>query len=396
MRNYNVIIIGGGASGMAAAMQLKDCGVAIIEANSRLGKKLLSTGNGKCNLLNFNVDVTKYNDKTFVMPTLEYFSVKDIVLFFKELGLEVISDAEGRAYPRSEMASSVLDVLRQSISESEVDVFCDLCVKKITQNGLFKISTDHGDFSAKNIIFATGSVAGSGFDSLNLISGFVKVKPFFPSLAPLRTDNFFIKGLSGVRVKCTANLVVLGKIKATEVGEVLFKDFGLSGISIFNLSGVYSRLQNRSDAFISLNLLSMSFDETRNLLLERLKCLGCVSLERFFVGLFHKILAKNIVEMAGLFIDDKMSNNLIDRLAKAITEFDIKVLGLGDLSLAQVCTGGVELEDVNPNTLEAKKVKGLYFTGEVLDIDGLSGGYNLLWAWASAAKVAQSIKKSIN
>ncbi|MEG2456665.1 MAG: NAD(P)/FAD-dependent oxidoreductase, partial [Clostridia bacterium] len=125
MRNYNVIIIGGGASGMAAAMQLKDCGVAIIEANSRLGKKLLSTGNGKCNLLNFNVDVTKYNDKTFVMPTLEYFSVKDIVLFFKELGLEVISDAEGRAYPRSEMASSVLDVLRQSISESEVDVFCD-------------------------------------------------------------------------------------------------------------------------------------------------------------------------------------------------------------------------------------------------------------------------------
>lgn len=388
MKHYNTIIIGGGASGMAAAVCL-DKSVAVFEAGERLGKKLLATGNGKCNLLNNNLNESYYNDKAFVSSVFKKCGFAEINAFFASLGLVMKTDKEGRLYPFSESASSVLDVLRLAVSEKQAEVFTGNKVTGLEYNGKYVITVDGERFSSNNVVFAAGSNAGGGFDSLSLLSGLIGTQSFKPSLTPLITDTSSIKGLAGIRVKCLASLIKGEKTVAEEEGEILFKDFGLSGIAAFNLSGAYAR-EKEGRFYVSLNLLSCGKNAAKNMLIARKEAMPNVTFERFFTGLLHKMLSKSVTEYAGFKQSAQMSDDAIPKLAAALTDFRLLVQGTGNATLAQVSSGGVLTEELSDN-LEAKALKGLYVVGEAVNVDGLCGGYNLSWAWASALTAARAI-----
>lgn len=383
--NYKVIIIGGGASGLMTAIAAKTDDILIIEAAQRVGKKLLATGNGKCNLLNDRLNPRCYNNANFVAPIFEKYNQTYMQKFFEKLGLILRYDDEGRGYPLSESSNTVLDILRQSAAKKNVDVLCDTTVTAIkkTADG-FSVICKSGVFSADKVVLATGSNAGFGIDSLGLLSNKVKTLPFRPSLAPLLTDTSGIVGLNGVRVKCIARLIVGGKAVAEENGEVLFRTFGISGIAAFNLSSVYSRLNRPADAEVSLDFLGK----------DREKFLGKElggSADEFLNGAFHKMLSLSLLKYAHVRVDATVDKSLANVLCDAATDFRIGVKAVADMSLAQVATGGISTESVNKNTLEVEGVKNLFVSGEALDIDGVSGGYNLMWAWASAFVVAESL-----
>ncbi len=371
---------------MATAIAAKTNDILIIEANPRLGKKLLATGNGKCNLLNLNLYPSCYNDADFVAPTFERYNIDNIKNFFVRLGLMLRFDDAGRGYPFSESANTVLDVLRQAISDKGVDVLCDTAVTRINndRNGYCVYCNDGKTFFADKIVIATGSNAGFGTDSLNLVYDKVKTRSFRPSLAPLLTDTALIAGLNGVRVKCRASLITGGKTRAEEEGEILFRTFGVSGIAAYNLSAVYSRAGCPSDAYISLDFLG---DERAAFVGKKYG----VSAGEFLSGVFQKMLCNSILKYAGVRAETIVDKVVAEKLLNAATDFRLRLTGVSDMSLAQVATGGVCTGAVNKNTLEAEGKKNLYFTGEALDVDGLCGGYNLTWAWASAFVVAESL-----
>lgn len=393
LTHFNTIIIGGGASGLISAIATYGKSVAIIESNSRVGKKLLSTGNGKCNLLNRKLDISNYNDSEFILPTFNRYGYIKINQFFDFLGLIMKEDTEGRVYPLSENASSVLDVLRLKVDSLGVNTILDTKVINIEKNqNRYVVFTNKKTYSCKNIIFATGSKAGRGIDSLDLVGKFASVVPFRSSLSSLLTETKNIKGLSGIRIKCTVDLISKNKVIATENGELLFKNYGVSGIAVFNLSAYYSRLAVDNDWHIKINFLSLNEPKVKAMLKNRLIQLKGVTVERFFVGLFSKMIAKSIIKYANLQLNSIVNECCLDNLVDAICNFRIKITGLNDFPMAQVCTGGVDLADVNSDTLELKKHKNFYVIGEVLNIDGLCGGFNLAWAWASGLRVGNLCK----
>lgn len=391
MKIYDLIIVGGGIGGMTAAARVKNKSVLILDANDRIGKKLLSTGAGKCNFLNENFDVGKYNDESFVSATFEKYGFFEIKKFFESLGLLMRFDEEGRGYPLTESANTVLDAYRRAIQKNGVEVKTSALVTKISkQNDVFKV-LGGVDYYGKNVFFATGSNAGFGYDSTGVLSDFANVKNFTPSLAPLSTDTTYIKGLNGVRVKAKVGLIVDNKVVHEEYGEVLFKSFGLSGIATFNNSAYYARLGAPKNAYLSLNFLNENKNETF-LILKRLKEFSN-DVGELLSGAFHKMIAQQILNMAGIQGSAKATDENLQKLADVVSDFRIKITGVSDKSLAQVMSGGIDASCVNKNTLEIKGVNSLFVGGEILNIDGLSGGYNIMWAVASAIKVSDEISE---
>lgn len=387
MEIFDTAVIGGGAAGLIAATRLNGKTV-IIEINDRVGKKLLASGNGRCNLSNYGVNSEKYNNPEFVLPVIQKFSAKDIVLYFNSLGL-IVKEEENRIYPYSESAASVLDVLRNAIEKKQVKTVTDYKVTKITKTDKFNIFNNENCITARNIIFASGSRAGFGCESIELLADFghMVIEPR-PALTPIKCDTAFLKGLNGIRVRCKTALTVDGKEKASEFGEVLFKDYGLSGIAIFNLSLKYARLNCPENSKIILNLMpDFSLPDLINSFRERLKIFD--NTDNFFTGIFHKCLSQNIFNMAK--VNGKIEIRDIPKIAEAVLKYQVQIKSLCDFSLAQVSCGGLDIDSFDSITLESKLVPNLFAAGEALNIDGECGGYNLHWAWASGLTAADSV-----
>lgn len=373
---YDVIIIGGGAAGLFLASRLDDrLKVAVVEAADRVGKKLLATGNGKCNLSNMDMSAKHYNRPQFVSPYLESFSVKDLVEAFGSMGL-LVKELDGRLYPYSECASSVLDVLRYAVRYR--DIFTSSKVTKISKCALesnktsYKVSivgNQRFDLTAVNVVLASGSAATSGTDSVALFEELGhSSSPRRPSLAPIRTEREPIKGLQGVRVK--AALTLNGR---RELGEVLFKEFGLSGIASFNISSELARGRAKAGDVIHIDFMpEYSLSGVKRLL-------DVLPLR----GLFHSRLQDRL-EWA-----NKKSGL---GLAELVKDYPIIIEGMSDSSLAQVMSGGLNVQEFD-NNLMSKFCDGAYAIGEALDVDGDTGGYNLHWAWASADRVAKKLNE---
>lgn len=380
MKFYNTIILGCGASGCMCALNIKNQKVAMLEISSKPFKKILATGNGRCNITNahlhkycYNQDLSKFFAKVDQTKTLK---------FFEELGLECYMDDEGRYYPMSNMAKSVQDVVLRKL-EDKVDFYTMQQIVNIEKNeGAFIITTKDNAFKCINLVVATGS---KNEDLLSILN--VKYKPFIPSLVALKCED--VKDLNGVRLTNAKVSVKVGNICYSEIGEVLYKDAGLSGIVIFNISSLFAR-SGKFSGEINIDLLpNISVEQLKKKIGDRKKL--NVGLDKIFIGMFANSLANEIFRQAKVNTNinsTKISDDTINALVYAIKNLKYKVCGCYDNN--QVYSGGVELKDLNEN-LMYKEIPNLYFVGEVCDVDGMCGGYNLQWAWTSGKIVGENL-----
>ena len=383
-----ILIIGGGASGMMCALKSaqKGANVTIVERNERVGKKLLATGNGKCNLSNLGVSKDAYNSP-FVEAVLSKYDAQKIMAEFASLGLLCKADSEGRIYPYSESATTALNVLLQRLAEYGVETVCDCSAQKIEKIGDgFKVITTKGEYLADKVVLATGSDATSGFNSHSLVNGFGhKSVPLNYAIAPLLCNE--VKGANGVRAKVYASIAVNGKTLMGERGELLFKDNALSGVLAFRLSSMLARYrENVKSCEVSVDFVpDMSEKELADYIYAN--CSAYAPLE----GILHKALAHNVLARVPMDRSLIMSRKKADDIARGCKNFKVNITGIGGKSSAQVASGGVALDGINDNTLQSKLCKGLYIIGEATDVDGLCGGFNLHWAWASALACSEDM-----
>jgi predicted Rossmann fold flavoprotein len=371
VQSTKILIVGGGAAGLAAAVTAAVCGgsVTLLERAERVGKKILKTGNGRCNLSNTRVVPEGYNTPNFVRPVLSHIGCAELREFFAQLGLLTYSDLEGRVYPVSNTAASVLDVLRLSAEELGVVTVCGFDAARLIPRGV--ISADGQKISSDAVIVA----AGGGAALLETVGH--SVTPFSPVLCPLATDAAPIRGMSGVRLQCMATLVRGGHALLTLPGEVLFRDYGLSGIVIFD----FSRFARMGDE-ISLDLMpEYERGEIAKLLQNRKTRHSSREGKDLLTGIFHSRVSAALLRAAG---DD------CDKLAATIKDFRISVRGAAEPAQAQVTRGGAKLAEFSPDTLRSAYHDWLYAAGEVLDVDGQCGGFNLHWAFASGITAARA------
>ena len=382
MKHYNVIIIGAGASGCMCALTTKNKSVAIIDCGKTIAKKIMVTGNGRCNLTNMEASSKFYNAN--IDKYLNKFNVHDTLEFFESFGLETYADDEGRVYPISNSAKSVVDVINMNLSK-KIDFISEQKVQTIQKNNdLFIVKTDKDEYSCKKLVISTGGNAlKSQIEALG-----VACSEFIPSLVALKCKN--CKDLNGVKV---SNVKVSAKNKCgetkAEIGEILFKDNGLSGIVIFNISTLFAR-KNNWNGKIQIDLLPQISLNELIMKLEKRKQLN-VNIDKIFVGMFANALANEIFIQSRINTNGKtlsLSDENIIKLAKTIKNLTFECESFYDNN--QVYSGGVVLKDLNDN-LMSKKVPNLYFTGEVIDVDGECGGFNLQWAWTSGHIVGECL-----
>lgn len=427
---HKILIIGAGASGLTAAITAKDLGadVALIEGTDRVGKKILTTGNGRCNITNRNIDsiLEAYenskdlehpypfvpyhsSNKDFFLNVLRTFSVENTIAFFSMLGLPLTTLEEGKMYPLSLQASSVLDILRMALEERAIPVYANCKVTEINpMRSGFKVTAKTSEgvsvFECDKLILCTGGKAapstgsdGSGY-SLAKAFGHIIV-PAYPALVQLKLDYKNLKALSGIKFDGFAEIIVNGKVLRKEFGEILFTDYGISGPPILQLSRIAScSMASDIKVVIRINMLPGFEPEDLDNFLESHKALfGHRNLMAAFIGIINKKLIPIILKEAG--VDDihkplwELSWKEKSSLMKLLQSWEFNVNGTNSFGSAQVTAGGIDTKDVDTNTLESKLQRGLYFAGEILDVDGDCGGYNLQWAWSSGYTAAKSCCK---
>lgn len=394
-----ILIAGGGASGLSAAIAAAECGaqVTILERLPRVGKKILATGNGRCNLGHAGKELAHYHG---TLPQAKQILQQfDTVRFFRKLGVLTRTDSEGRQYPCSGAAASVLDALRLACERLGVSICCDTKLTALSQQGGRWIAEcENARYSADAVILAAGGSASpvNGTDG-NLLPmlermGHRIITPL-PALCPIPTNPNLVRSLKGMRVQAMASAIVEGKIRKQERGEVQFTETALSGICIFNLSRLAAVYGDRMT--VSLNLLpDRTAQEATQLLSELIALYADAEADYLLIGLLPKRVGAVCIKQAlgkaqgsigALFASSKAREQLLRQL----TDWRFPVAAMASFAQAQVTAGGISGQSVDRN-LESRCAKGLYFCGELLDLDGDCGGYNLDWAWASGSYVGKA------
>lgn len=395
-----VLIVGGGASGMLAAIAAKRQGadVTILERNPRIGKKILATGNGRCNFTNINTDIKCFhgNNPKFAYSVLAGFGVRNTIDFFTQLGITHKVEDFGKVFPMSDQASSILDVLRYELDEIGVNILCNAYVKGISKKqGVFNIQLEDGStMQGDRVIIATGGKAmpssgsdGNGYQLATQLGH--TVVDIFPGLVQLMLEGTFFKQIQGVKFVGTAEVIHKNKSLAMDRGDILFANYGVSGPPILQISRKAGELlQENEEVILKITIIdTMSREQLDQLLIDRFNSRPDKSVEFSLVGLVNKRLIPVLLKEAA--IDDSkkpvgtLSSKERTRIANILTDWRLVVKGTKGWSSAQVTAGGVATSEINPRTMESKLVPGLFLVGEIVDIDGLCGGFNLQWAWSS-------------
>lgn len=400
----DVIIIGGGAAGLCAAVYLKQKSpvksVRVLEALPRVAKKLITTGNGRCNISNKNISLDHYHgeNKEFCRCALEKYNLSVCEAFFESIGIPFMYE-DDKAYPASLQAGSVVDCLRFAAEELGVIIHTDTKVTDINTMGKsYKIIADKMSFIAENVIIATGGLAGGeklGCDGsmLKLLkkAGFT-VTETTPSIVQIKTENDITKQLKGIKVDALVKLQSGDKLLKKDFGEVLFTDYGLSGPPVMQVSREVSKTKNTA---VYLDLMpDTNFDTLCAIIEKRVSIMKNRVLEEFFTGMFNKRLGQVVLKSAGFKLSDKtqiIEKSGVQKIAHIIKNMKFTVTGTTGFANAQVTAGGLDTRQFCDNTMESKDCKNLYCVGEILDIDGDCGGFNLQWAWSSAMCAAQAI-----
>ena len=391
-----VVIIGGGASGIMAALTAaedKNNKVILLERQQRVGRKLLATGNGRCNLTNTGACAENYHGENpdFALPALDAFSPQQALDFFHGLGLMTVEEYGGRVYPLSNSANSVVDVLRFALEESGVELRCSTVVREIRRkNEGYVVAFENEEIFAHKLIVACGGAAGAklggvsdGYELLKALGH--KRTGLYPSLVQLVTDNEYPRALKGVRADCRLRLVAGEDVLAQSEGELQFTETGLSGPAAFDISRQCAMAGK--GPMVSANLFKdYSRDALCDIFTQRRERFPALPLSDMLTGMLHNRLGRMLIKYAGLDANKPcraLSDSEMEKLMDACTDFRLKLLGTGGFDAAQVTAGGVKTGGFNPETLESWFMPGLFVCGEVLDVDADCGGYNLQWAWAS-------------
>jgi len=397
-----IIVIGGGASGLVAAIMAARHGgrVVVLERMQRVGRKLLATGNGRCNLSNRRIDASHYHgvDPSFVDGVFGQFGLDATLAFFDGLG--VIAEAEdgGKLFPASRQASSVLDVLRYEMAQRGVVEVCDTIVHTVERRrgGLRCVCGDGRIFEASRVVVCAGGKSspnlgsnGGGFKIAQAM-GHTLVDPF-PALVQVRLDAPYLEQIAGVSLQAEAAAWVSDRPARTECGELLFTKYGISGTPILQLSRVLSEAAMRGRvSHLRIDLFPAWSREALMALIDQRKSNDPGKPIAFsFVGFIHKRLIPVLLQTANIREPQRPCGTLdateTERIASIMKAWTIPCAGTQSWMFSQVTAGGVDVREVDPVTLESKRMPGVHFAGEVLDIDGDSGGYNLQWAWSSGA-----------
>ena len=392
----SVLVIGGGAAGMMAALTAaedKNNRVLLLERQQRVGRKLLATGNGRCNLTNIGAAAANYHGEApdFALSALRQLPPGETLALFRSFGLLTVTEESGRVYPLSDSASSVLDVLRFQLAQRGVELRCSSPAREIRrEKGGFLVLTDGEQLRADRLIVACGGAAGKKLggvtDGYELLAplGHKRTK-LYPSLVQLTTEPDYPRALKGVRADASLRLLRGKALLAEAQGEVQFTERGVSGPAAFDLS----RAASTGGEGLTLRLdFLRDYSETqlRALLAARRESLPDLEAAELLTGPVHNRLGKMLLRYSGL--DTKkcvgaLSDRELQQVAAACKDFRLPLRGTEGFDSAQVTAGGLRTADFDPETMQSRLVPGLYVCGELLDIDGDCGGYNLQWAWAS-------------
>ncbi len=390
-------VVGGGASGIMAAITAADYGaeVTILEKNDRIGKKILATGNGKCNFTNKSLKNTDYNSQTANIYD-DYISQYDqewVLSFFADKGM-LAKERNGYYYPRSEQASTILDILRKKLQESGVKILTMACPRAIISKAPgFTVCLNEQELYFDRLILACGSFAGER--KQNEFSGYHYAKklghtliPVVPALVQLRAKDKEFRSISGVRCEAEVALYIDGKSVSTECGELQLTDYGISGIPVFQLSrfAAYGLYEKRLVTAIIDFLPEYDRKCWRAVVEQKWNaCPKSATVEEFFLGFLHKKLNGMFIRLENLKPGMPLKACSFEQIWRAclrIKGWEVHIESTNPFEYAQVCAGGVSMEEVSLK-LESLKQRGLFFAGEMLDVDGRCGGYNLQWAWTS-------------
>ena len=401
-----IAVIGGGASGLMAAITAKKSGkeVIILERKDRILKKVLITGNGRCNITNVNANISNYFGKNIssVENILNRFTPQDTMDLFNELGIVCNEENRGKVYPLSGQASSVVDALRFEAEKLGIKIETEFYVRKIEKDGFkFRIySEDRKKIEAGRVIIAAGGQSypelgsnGSGFELAKELGH--SVTKLSPSIVQLKTEKNQVKGLQGIKTDVAVTAYGDNKKICTYDGELLFTDYGISGNVVFNISFVMPLYKNVEFEIDFME--KFDYNELYEMLKERKRILSHLTMENYFNGMINKKLGQFLSKVSGIEKLSKPVKDLNDsdirKLCTVLKKYRVKILETTGFKNAQVTAGGVSLDEVNTETLESKIVKGLYFSGEVLDVYGECGGFNLQWAWASGHIAGENTAK---
>jgi predicted Rossmann fold flavoprotein len=407
---HDLIIAGGGASGLMAAIIAKDFGadVAIVEGTDRVGKKILITGNGRCNISNKNISYPykcfHSEDNTFFQEVLNKFTVKDTESMFLSLGLPLVALDNGKMYPKSLQASSVVDILRMALDDRKIPLYTNCKITSVNKKKNFILTTSNDEctsFSCNKLILSCGgkSAIKTGSDGFGYKLGKSlghSIIETLPGIVQLKLDYPYLKALSGIKFDGAVSVLIDNKIIRTEIGEILFTDYGISGPPILQLSSYASRaISDHLKVKIRIDMFPYENKETvENFFSTHFSTFDYREISSALIGVINKKLISTVLKDAGIKdihepcsnIDWKRINMLIDKFKK----WDFNCIGTNGFSNAQVTTGGINTSEVNNSTLESKLVKDLYFCGEILDVHGDCGGFNLQWAWSSGYLAGKS------
>ncbi|VEJ33937.1 dihydrolipoamide dehydrogenase [Peptoniphilus harei] len=399
--NMDIIIIGAGASGIVTAINAKNENnkVILLEKNDRIGKKLLATGNGRCNYTNMNLTEKNYSSPDFVKRTLEEFTNEDLINYFKILGLESTRDGE-RVYPISLKANSVLNILIYWLEKKGIEIKTNTQVKEIKKKKKgYELITNDESLKADVVVAAFGGKAmpASGSDGVSfeiLKKMGIRVTELKPALTQLKLDSKYLKHLSGTKVLGRARLLKGEKVIDEREGEILFTNYGISGPPILDMS------VNISDNnIIEVPLINNLNEDSIDMLYNRYYMFPDFSLEEFLLGIVDKKFIHYIVD--SLNMDKNIAMNMIpvgdfEKIVGLLLKSRFRVIGNTGFKNAQVTRGGVSLDEVNPENYESKKFKDLYIIGEALDIDGDCGGYNLHFAFGCGYRLGKILREKSN
>lgn len=408
MKQFDLIIVGGGAAGLMGALQAgteaPDLNIAVLEKLPRPGKKLLVTGNGRCNIANRYAARSRYfnaagQSPAFVEPALQRYPQEDNLAFFHQLGLLTKEEAEGKLYPLGDQAAAVLDTLRLHIAARRISLITDCEVLQISPG--LRLETSQGQFAAKAVLLAAGGLASPQISNANGLAELVqplghRLTATYPALTQLKCTGPLPKTLQGIKFQGTAQLMENGQAIAAASGEILFAAYGLSGPAIFQLSRLVSRNFAAPTPQPQEIRLDMLPDMPEADLLPELQGRRALpfTLEDALSGLLNKRLGQQLLKLATALPLSTPAARLTDahihKLARLIKALPLAVSGTMGWEKAQVTAGGLELKGFDAKTLASRRVPGLFAAGEVLDICGDCGGYNLSWAWSSGRLAASS------